>query len=132
MLERLEILIGNENVNKIKEKSVLVIGLGGVGGYVVESLIRCGIENIVLVDFDKIDETNLNRQIIATRSNINKKKTDAFYERIMDINDRVKVVKIDKFIDESNYKELFDYKIDYLIDCCDHIITKKLLVINCF
>ena len=131
MLERLEILIGNENVNKIKEKNILVIGLGGVGGYVVESLIRCGIENIVLVDFDKIDETNLNRQIIATRSNINKKKTDAFYERIMDINDKVKVIKIDKFIDESNYKELFDYKIDYLIDCCDYIMTKKLLIKEC-
>lgn len=131
MLERLEILIGNENINKIKEKNILVIGLGGVGGYVVESLIRSGVENIVLVDFDTIDETNLNRQIIATRSNINKKKTDAFYERIIDINDKVNIIKIDKYIDESNYKELFNYKIDYLIDCCDCINTKKLLIKEC-
>ena len=92
MLERLEILIGNENINKIKDKNILVIGLGGVGGYVVESLIRSGVENIVLVDFDTIDETNLNRQIIATRSNINKKKTDAFYERIIDIKQDGKVI----------------------------------------
>ena len=58
MLERLEILIGNENINKIKEKNILVIGLGGVGGYVVESLIRSGVENIVLVDFDTIVKEN--------------------------------------------------------------------------
>ena len=125
---RTELLVGKDAMQRLNRSRVAVFGIGGVGGYVVESLIRSGVENIVLVDFDTIDETNLNRQIIATRSNINKKKTDAFYERIIDINDKVNIIKIDKYIDESNYKELFNYKIDYLIDCCDCINTKKLLI----
>lgn len=131
MLERLEILIGKDNINKIKEKTILVIGLGGVGGYAVEALIRSGIENIILVDYDVVDETNLNRQIIATRSTIGKKKTDLFYDRIKDINDKVNVVIINQFINNENYEDLFKYKIDYLVDCCDYIITKKLLIKEC-
>lgn len=131
MLERLEILIGTENIKKITDTKVLVVGLGGVGGYVTESLVRSGINNIILVDFDIIDITNLNRQIIATNKNIKRKKTDAFYERIKDINENCNVTIIDKFIDETNYKELFDYDFDYLIDCCDSINTKKLLIKEC-
>lgn len=76
MDERVEKLIGQENLNKIKKQVVAVIGLGGVGGYAVESLIRSGIENIILVDFDTIDITNLNRQIITNQKNINQYKTD--------------------------------------------------------
>lgn len=131
MLERLEILIGTENIKKITNTKVLVVGLGGVGGYVTESLVRSGINNIILVDFDIIDITNLNRQIIATNKNIKRKKTDAFYERIKDINENCNVTIIDKFIDETNYKKLFDYDFDYLIDCCDSINTKKLLIKEC-
>ena len=131
MLERLEILIGTENIKKITDTKVLVVGLGGVGGYVTESLVRSGINNIILVDFDIIDITNLNRQIIATNKNIKRKKTDAFYERIKDINENCNVTIIDKFIDETNYKKLFDYDFDYLIDCCDSINTKKLLIKEC-
>ena len=74
MFERLELLIGKENLNKIKTKHILVIGLGGVGSYVVESLIRSGIENITIVDFDKIDISNLNRQLMTNLNNIGKLK----------------------------------------------------------
>ena len=73
-LSRLESLVGAENISKIKSTKVLVLGLGGVGGYVVESLIRCGIENITLVDGDTIKPSNINRQIIVTSKNINKYK----------------------------------------------------------
>ena len=76
MLERLEILIGKNNVDKIKLKAVAVIGIGGVGGYVVESLVRSGVENITIIDYDKIDVTNKNRQIIALDSTIGMKKVD--------------------------------------------------------
>ena len=78
MFDRLERLIGKENLNKLHAKTVAVIGVGGVGGYVVETLIRNGIENIIIVDADTIDITNKNRQIIALDSNLNMKKVDAF------------------------------------------------------
>ena len=76
MFERTISLIGNDNLELIKSKTVLVVGLGGVGGYVVETLIRSGIENIILVDYDTISLSNLNRQIISTRENIGNKKMD--------------------------------------------------------
>ena len=72
MLDRLELLVGREGIAKLKSSKIVVVGLGGVGGYVAESLIRSGVENITLVDFDVIEESNLNRQIIATRKNIGK------------------------------------------------------------
>ena len=90
MFDRLEKLIGKENIELLHSKTVLVIGLGGVGGMAVETLIRNGIENIILVDNDIVDITNKNRQIIATDLTINKLKTDAFEERIKKINKNVK------------------------------------------
>ena len=76
MFERLERLIGKENVEKLNSKTVCVVGLGGVGGYSVETLVRNGIQNIIIVDFDKIDETNKNRQIIASDNTIDLYKVD--------------------------------------------------------
>ena len=95
MFDRLERLIGKENLNKLHTKTVAVIGVGGVGGYVVETLIRNGIENIIIVDADTIDITNKNRQIIALDSNLNMKKVDAFEKRIKDINPKCNVTKYD-------------------------------------
>ena len=83
MFERTISLIGNDNLELIKSKTVLVVGLGGVGGYVAETLIRSGIENIILVDYDTISLSNLNRQIISTRENIGNKKTLEFKKRII-------------------------------------------------
>ena len=78
MFDRLERIIGKEKIEKLNNKKVLVIGLGGVGGMALETLIRNGIENVIIIDKDKIDITNKNRQIIALDSNIDKYKTDAF------------------------------------------------------
>lgn len=127
---RCESLIGTNMLNKIKSKSVLVIGLGGVGGYAVETLVRCGVENIILVDLDKIDITNINRQIIALHSTIGKNKTDIFLNRIKDINPNCNVKIINKFIDKENIYELFENNIDYIIDACDTVETKKLIIKN--
>ena len=91
MFDRLELLIGKEPLNKIKEKSVVVLGLGGVGGFVIESLIRSGIEHITIIDNDSIDITNINRQIIATQESINNKKTDEIEKRVLSINKNVKI-----------------------------------------
>ena len=84
---RLENLIGSFSLAKLKKSTILVIGLGGVGGYVVEALARSGIGNLILVDFDKVDITNFNRQIIAVNNNIGKYKVDCFKERIEGINE---------------------------------------------
>lgn len=131
MFERLELLVGKEALNKIHNTSVLVIGLGGVGGYVTESLIRSGIENITIVDYDTIDESNINRQIIALQNNIGKLKTDEFEKRILNINKNVKVEKKNLFIDENSIDSLFNKNIDYVIDACDTINTKKLIIDRC-
>ena len=95
--ERLELLIGNK-IDDIKKKRVLVIGLGGVGSYAVEGLIRSGISNITIVDNDIIDITNLNRQLMTYHTNIGNYKTDEIEKRILSINPNCKVKKITKFI----------------------------------
>lgn len=124
-------LINNDEMKSLTEKSVLVVGCGGVGGYVIESLARSGIGTLILVDFDTIDETNINRQIIALKSTIGMKKVDAFESRIKDINEYCNVIKIDKFLDVDNISEIFNYKIDYLVDACDTTTTKKVLISEC-
>ncbi len=131
MFDRLELLIGKEGLNKLKNSNVLVLGLGGVGGYVTESLVRSGLGNITIVDFDKIDLTNLNRQIIATQNNIGKLKTEEFKKRILAINPTINIKCINQFIDEKNIEILFENKIDYLVDACDHLKTKKLIITKC-
>ena len=129
--QRLSLLIGEGCVNMFSSKTVLVLGIGGVGGYVVESLARSGIGTLILVDSDIIDITNINRQIIALDSTIGEKKVDVFCKRIHEINPNCKVICYDEFIDSSNYTELFKYKIDYFVDACDTVSTKKLVIQYC-
>lgn len=130
MFSRLELLI-QDKISDIKNKSVLVIGLGGVGGYALENLVRSGISNITIVDNDVIEISNLNRQIIALNSNIGEYKTEAFKKRIYDINPHCNVKIINEFIDENNYTILFKDKIDYLVDACDTIKTKEIIIKYC-
>ena len=110
MFHRLEPLIGSSSLNKLNKKHIVVLGLGGVGGYVVESLIRSGIENITIIDKDIIDITNLNRQIIANSNNIGKAKADEFEKRILEINPNTKINKITEFIDVTNIDKIFNKK----------------------
>lgn len=126
--QRLISLIGEEKFKLLSNKKILVVGLGGVGGYVVESLSRSGVTNIAIVDFDTIDITNLNRQIIALHSTIGKKKVDVLEERIKDINPLCNVEKYDLFLDEENKDIVLENDFDFIIDCCDSIKTKKLLI----
>ena len=131
MFEREIKLIGNDKFNEIKSKKVAVIGVGGVGGYAVEALVRAGIENIIIVDYDIVDITNLNRQIIALQDNIGQKKTEVIRDRIKLINPSCNVIIIDKKLDENNVLELFNYKIDYLVDACDTVKVKERLISEC-
>lgn len=129
--DRFKKLISEDSFENISSKTVLVIGIGGVGGYVVEALVRSGIGKIIIVDGDVVDETNINRQIIALSSTVGQSKVDVFENRIKDINENCEVIKINKFIDASNIDILFDYEFDYLVDACDTVSTKLALIDKC-
>lgn len=124
MFNRLISLIGEDNFNKVKNKKILLLGAGGVGGYTAESLIRSGVHNLTIIDCDIVDETNLNRQIIALHSTIGLKKTDVLDSRLKDINPDAKIEVIFKKVlsDELEYLHLENY--DYVIDCIDDIEVK--------
>lgn len=128
MFERTISLIGENNFNKIQTKTVLIVGIGGVGGFATEALIRSGIQNIILIDHDKIDVTNLNRQIISTSNNIAEYKVDQFKKRILEINPNCNIETIKIFLSKENEEILNKYKIDYIVDACDSIEAKKLLI----
>lgn len=131
MFDRTIALIGKDNLDKIKNSSILIIGVGGVGGYAIEALIRSGIENITLVDYDKIDISNINRQIIAKESNIGKSKVEEWKKRILEINNNVNVTIIKEKITKDNIDILFNKKYNYIIDACDTVIVKKILIKKC-
>lgn len=131
MFERTINLIGNDKYLKLKNSNILIIGVGGVGGYAVETLIRSGIENITIADYDNIDLSNLNRQIIALNNNIGNSKVEELKKRILSINKEVKVTMIKDKINEDNINLLFNNNYDYIIDACDTMIVKKLLIKLC-
>ena len=128
---RLENLIGSFSLEKLKKSNVLVFGLGGVGGYVVEALTRSGIGNLILVDYDKVDITNFNRQIIAINENIGKYKVDCFKERIDSINEGCNVITYKLKIDSNNIKDIFNTKIDFVVDAVDDVKAKVSIINYC-
>ena len=130
MTERLELLVGDK-IDKIKSLHVLILGLGGVGGYALESIVRCGIKEITIIDSDTIDISNKNRQIIATDKTIGMKKTDAWKDRILDINPGIKINVISDYITPDNIESIFSKQVDYVIDCCDSIKTKEAMIKYC-
>ncbi len=129
-LTRLSYLIEN-GVDKLKHKTVLVLGLGGVGGYVVEALVRSGIGHIILVDYDQVDITNINRQLIALQETVGINKTDVWESRIQKILPSCQVTKITEKITIDNIDMLFDHSIDFIVDACDTITVKCLLIKKC-
>lgn len=131
MFNRLEKIIGTENLKKLNSKTVAIIGVGGVGSYAVEALARNNIGRLILVDFDEVDRTNINRQIEALNSTVGLKKAEVLKERILDINPKCDVKVILEFIDQNNMDLIFNEKIDYLIDACDTIATKKAVIEEC-
>lgn len=130
-LNRLELMIGSNNISKLNSATIAIIGLGGVGGSALESIVRSGINNIIIVDKDIVDITNLNRQVISLTNNIGMSKVDVAESRIKLINPNCNVVKLNMFLDDSNMNELFKYNIDYVIDACDTTDTKVSLIKEC-
>lgn len=131
MFERLIALIGEEKFQKIKSKTVVVLGLGGVGSYALEAIVRSGVGHIVIIDADKVDITNLNRQLMTNQNNIGQFKVDVLEERIKNINPNVEVTKIKEFITPENLNLIFDLQPDYIIDAIDTVKTKKYLLKEC-
>lgn len=129
-LSRTVLLLGAENINKLKNSRVAVFGIGGVGGYAVEGLARSGVGTIDLIDSDKVDITNLNRQIIATHKTVGIYKTDAAEMRIKDINPDITVNKYNLFFGNET-AHLFDFsQYDYIVDAIDTVTSKIELILK--
>lgn len=129
-LERFYLLAG-DNVEKVKKLNILIIGIGGVGSYVLETLARSGVLNFTIVDYDTIDVSNINRQIYALHSTIGMKKVDVAKKRVNDISPNACVKTIDFKITKDNIDELNIDIFDYIVDACDSLDVKKELLRIC-
>lgn len=129
--QRTELLIGEENINKLKKANVLVFGIGGVGSYVVEALVRAGIGKLSIVDFDSVDITNINRQILALHSTIGMKKVEAMKNRILDINPSIELKTYPTFVSEETINQFNFLDYDYVVDAIDNVTGKLLIIEKC-
>lgn len=125
---RTELLIGPDGVAKLKRAKVAVYGVGGVGSFAVEALARAGIGHLVLVDFDEVSVTNINRQLVALHSTIGRLKVEVLQERILDINPETNVTLFPEFISPENAESLIPQDCDYLVDAVDNITAKLVLI----
>ncbi len=125
---RTSILLGEEGMNKLYHSRVMIVGLGAVGGYALEAIARAGIGNLILVDYDSFEPTNINRQLLALDSTIGKLKTDVAEERVKQINPNCKIQKINLFVDECNVADLLLYKPDFVVDAIDSLDAKAALI----
>lgn len=128
---RTELLLGKEGMERLKNARVAVFGVGGVGGYVCEALVRSGVGSFDLIDDDKVCLTNLNRQIIATRSTVGKYKVDVMKERMLDINPNVQVETYKCFFLPENADDFPFAEYDYVVDAVDTVTAKIELVMKC-
>ncbi|WP_417428376.1 ThiF family adenylyltransferase [Halpernia sp.] len=124
-LERTELLITKNGINTLKKANILVVGLGGVGSFAAEFLVRAGIGNITIVDGDTVDLTNINRQLPALHSTLGKEKADVMENRLKDINPEIKISKINQFLNPPEMVELIENQsFDYIVDCIDSLSPK--------
>lgn len=130
MFERLIDLIGEEKLKEIERKKILLIGVGGVGSYALEALIRNGFYDITIADFDTIDLSNLNRQLITDSTNIGKYKVDEAKKRALLINPNIKIQTINEKLNKENLRNLLNQNFDYIIDACDTLDVKFALMEN--
>ena len=128
---RTEMLIGNEGMEKLANAKVAIFGIGGVGSFACEGLARSGVGNFVLVDFDKVDESNINRQLIATTKTIGKYKVDLMKERILDINPDANVETYREFYTADSEVDIITEDLSYAIDCVDTIMAKIAIICAC-
>ncbi len=128
MFERLLTIISEHDLNKIKNAKILLVGVGGVGGYALESLIRSGFEDISIVDGDVINISNLNRQIISKMDNLKHSKAQEAKLRAISINPNAKINAIEEFLTKENFSSIINDYYDYILDACDDIPIKIELI----
>ncbi|WP_342562536.1 tRNA threonylcarbamoyladenosine dehydratase [Paenibacillus sp. FSL R7-0345] len=128
---RTELAIGPEGLEILKNSTVAVLGIGGVGAMAVEALARSGVGRIILIDKDAVDITNINRQIHALTTTIGQKKADLMVERVKLINPEIEAIALNMFYTDETYEELFNLKPDFVIDASDTIIYKIHLIKEC-
>ena len=127
--DRLINLIGDGDLKKLQNSRVVIFGIGGVGGYVCEGLARCFVGEFLLVDFDTVSKSNINRQIIATTDVVGQKKIDLMEQRILSINPNAKVKKLDICVNKDNIDQIDFSCYDFVVDAID-MVTSKLLIIE--
>ena len=131
-LQRTELLVKEEGIERLQSANILIVGLGGVGSFAAEFLVRSGIGNLTIVDGDTVDITNINRQLPALNSTIGINKTDVVAERILDINPKLNLKKIYEFLEPERMDEILTQeKFDYVLDCIDSLSPKLALIITC-
>jgi tRNA A37 threonylcarbamoyladenosine dehydratase len=129
-LERTQLLLGAQNIEKLKKSHVLVVGLGGVGAYAAEQLCRAGIGELTIVDGDKIQLSNLNRQLPALTSTIGKPKAETMGKRLLDINPNLKLHIVQEYIRDERMKEILSHRYDYVVDAIDTLSPKIFLIFD--
>ncbi|MBQ7984516.1 MAG: tRNA threonylcarbamoyladenosine dehydratase, partial [Bacteroidales bacterium] len=133
MTERTELLIGGDNLNKLRQACVMVAGLGGVGAFAAEAIVRAGVGKVVMFDGDTVSVSNINRQLIALRSTVGQSKSDIMYGRLKDINPDCDIVAINEYIRDERMKELLtEYKPDWVVDAIDTLSPKVYLLAHCY
>ena len=131
--ERTSILLGEQVLDSLAARKVMVVGLGGVGAYAAEMLCRAGVGNMVLIDSDTVGETNLNRQLIALNSTLGKLKSEVLAQRLLDINPKVQLTIISEYVEEENIPRIFETagNLDYVVDAIDTLAPKISLIKHC-
>ena len=127
--ERAELLFKQEGINTLKNANILVVGLGGVGSFAAEFLVRAGIGNITIVDGDTVDITNINRQLPALHSTVGKPKVTIVGDRLMDINPALNLTRVEEFLSPERALEIVSPDFDYVLDCIDSLTPKLNLII---
>ncbi|MCQ2052008.1 MAG: ThiF family adenylyltransferase [Bacteroidaceae bacterium] len=129
IFQRMELILGAENIRQLSSKCVMIVGIGGVGGYAAELVVRSGVGSVVIVDGDIVEEGNINRQIIALHSTIGRSKTAVMEQRLTDINPDVHITAIDRFIKPEDVAGLIgNNPADIIIDAIDSVQTKAELI----
>lgn len=129
-LDRTQKLLSKQQMERLQNANICVFGCGGVGGYVIEMLVRSGVSNLTIVDFDKVDETNINRQIIATTKTVGLKKVDVVEKRCKEINPQISIQKFDEKFNETTKSKFEMEKFDFVVDAIDDVKNKLLLILT--
>lgn len=128
-LERTELLLGTEKLDILNRAHILVVGVGGVGAYAAEMIVRAGVGSITIADADKVSESNINRQLVALHSTIGREKCDILAERLKDINPELNITVVNRFIKDDETDALLDSaKFDYVVDAIDTLSPKLALI----